>query len=393
MKKIPYGKHYIDNQDIQSVTNILRSEFITQGTTVSLFEKLVCSITKSKYAVAVSSCTAGLHISMRACGFKKNDILLTSIISFVSSPNSAKFLDGKVQFVDIANNDSISIDIDDLVRKIKKYKPKVVMPVHMGGASYNSKIIKKLSKKYKFKIIEDAAHSFGGNYDKKLKIGSCNFSDLTVFSFHPVKTITTGEGGIVTTNNKILYKKLLRLRSHGINKNDDKFLLKKNAYTNGKVNPWYYEMRELGYHYRITDIQCALGISQLKKLKKIVDKRRKVSKFYDKLFKNHEGITSFQISERESSSCHLYILNINFKKFKKTRQELMEYLEKFNIITQVHYIPLILHPFYYKGNNQLRNYPNAKKYYDNCLSIPCFYKITLKDQKFVYSKIINFLEN
>ena len=390
MKIIPYGKHFIDNQDIKAVTKVLKTPQITQGKLVKKFEDKICKITGAKYAIAVSSCTAGLHISLQSLGFKQNDYLLTSVITFVSSPNSALFLKGKVGFVDIENNDSVSMCLKDLENKIKKYKPKVVMPVHMGGTSYNFKVIKRLSKKYKFKIIEDAAHSFGASYDNKYKIGSCKYSDITVFSFHPVKTVTTGEGGVITTNNFKLYLKCLRLRSHGINKLNDKAINIKNAFTNNKLNQWYYEMRELGYHYRITDIQCALGISQLEKLKKILSYKKEVFKRYDKAFKNIENISILQKEKRNNTSYHLYLVKFNFKKMNKDRQSLLEFLEKNNIITQVHYIPVVYHPYYEKKFNK-EKFPNAINYYEGCLSLPCYFNYSKKDQNFVIKKIIEFI--
>ena len=392
MKILPYGKHFISKEDIKAVSNVLLSTHLTQGKAVSLFEKKIANCTGAKYAVAVSSCTAGMHIACKAIGFTTKSKLLTSVVSFVSSPNVAYFLGGQVNFVDI-NPKTIAFDIHDLKNKIIKYKPDIVMPVHIGGCSYNYEYIKDLSLKYNFKIIEDAAHSFGGKYNNKFKIGSCKFSDLTVFSFHPVKTITTGEGGVITTNNKEYYLKLLRLRSHGINKLDDSFLIKKQAYTNGKKNQWYYEMRELGYHYRITDIQCALGISQLNKLPDVLKKRKKIFSIYDKAFSNLSYIKPLQIDKRQFSSYHLYVVDIDFKKIKKTRQALMAYLEKNKIFTQVHYLPLVMHPFYKRLKFNIKDYLNAKKYYEGCLSLPCFFSLSEEDQKFIIKKIKFYLES
>jgi UDP-4-amino-4,6-dideoxy-N-acetyl-beta-L-altrosamine transaminase len=383
-KIIPYGKHFVDNKDINYVIRAIKNSDLTQGPMISKFEKKLSNFVNAKYSVAVSSATAGLHISCKALGFKKNSLLLTSVISFVSTSNVAYFLDGKVKFVDIDPN-TISFDLKDLELKIKKFKPKIIIVVHMAGCAFNMKKIKFLSIKYKFSIIEDCAHALGGMYDVKNKVGSCKYSDISVFSFHPVKTITTGEGGMITTNNKKIYKKLLRYRSHGINKLDDIFLNKKNAYTNGKINPWYYEMQELGYHYRITDIQCALGVSQLSKIYKFLKKRKDVARRYDLAFSDNLNIELIHSRFRNVSANHLYVIKINFRELKRNREELMRYLLKAGIRTQVHYIPIVMHPYYSKKGFKISEYPNAKKYYDNCISLPCYYSLSIKDQK----KIIN----
>lgn len=386
---IPYGKHFIDNSDVKVVIRALKSTHLTQGPMISKFEKKISNFVKAKYSVAVSSATAGLHISCKALGFKKNYLLLTSVISFVSTSNVAYFLGGMVKFVDIDPN-TISFDLNDLELKIKKFKPKIIIVVHMLGGAFNMKKIKSLSIKYNFSIIEDCAHAFGGMYDVKNKIGSCKYSDISVFSFHPVKTITTGEGGMITTNSKKIYKKLLRYRSHGINKLDDIFLNNKNAYTNGKINPWYYEMQELGYHYRITDIQCALGISQLSKIYKFLKKRRDIARRYDLAFSNNLNIELIHSRFRDLSANHLYVIKINFRKLKKNREELMSYLLKAGIRTQVHYIPIVMHPYYEKKGFKISEYPNAKEYYDNCISLPCYYSLSIKDQKKVINHINKF---
>jgi perosamine synthetase len=394
-KHIPYSTHYIDDKDIAAVTKVLKSRYLTQGQIVLDFENKVANYVGSKYAVAVSSCTAGMHIACKALGFNKKSKLLTSVISFVSSANVAHFLDGKVYFADINLND-LNISLEDLEKKIKKINPQIVIPVHMGGHPCDMVKIKELSKKYKFKIVEDAAHALGSNYlttRLKDRVGNCRYSDVAVFSLHPVKTITTGEGGIITTNNKDTYVKLLRLRSHGINKANDKFLNKRYAYTKGKLNPWYYEMRELGYHYRITDIQCALGITQLKKINSFVKQRKKSAKRYDKVFSKMENIDTFQGFNRNLSSNHLYITKINYKKINKTRADLMNYLKKKNIISQVHYIPIVMHHFYEKLGHKIKDYPLAKEYYEKCLSIPNHFKLTYKQQNYIISCLKKFLKN
>jgi dTDP-4-amino-4,6-dideoxygalactose transaminase len=267
-------KQFFNSKEIfKNINLLLRRTDFTLGKDVDVFEKNFAKLIGTSFAIGVGSGTDALFLSLKALSNKNKSEVIVPSFTFYATIGAIVTAGFKPIFVDI-NPKTIAFDIHDLKNKIIKYKPDIVMPVHIGGCSYNYEYIKDLSLKYNFKIIEDAAHSFGGKYNNKFKIGSCKFSDLTVFSFHPVKTITTGEGGVITTNNKEYYLKLLRLRSHGINKLDDNFLIKKQAYTNGKKNQWYYEMRELGYHYRITDIQCALGISQLNKLPDVLKKRK-----------------------------------------------------------------------------------------------------------------------
>lgn len=389
--KIPYSKQYVDKEDIREVVKCLKGNFITQGPYVAKFEKKISKYVGSKYAVAVSSCTAGLHMALKAINFSKNDKILTSIISFVSTANVSQFLNGHVDFIDI-NLDSISLNLEMLKKKIDK-NVKAIIPVHISGAAYNEKEIFKVAKEKNIFVIEDCAHALGGEYSDGTKIGSCKYSDISVFSFHPVKSITTGEGGVITTNNKEIYKKLLRLRSHGINKINDKFINNELAYTNGKKNPWYYEMRELGYHYRITDIQCALGLSQLKKINSFIKKKREISKYYDDELKNIFGLNLSQISMRNKTAAHLYVIRINYKFFSTNREEFMSYLKNKNIYCQVHYMPICMHPFYKNKGFEIENFPNAKKYYEECISIPCYYSLSKKDQKVVINHIKNFFDN
>ncbi len=386
MKKIPYGKHFIDKKDIDSVKKVLLSNSITQGPTILEFEKKVAKYVQSKYAVAVSSCTAGMHISMIACGFKKNSKLLTSPITFVSTANVALFCGGKVDFADI-DKETINLSLREIKKKIKDKKYDVVIPVHFSGNAFDTKKLKKILDK-KTKIIEDAAHGLGSKYKDGSMVGSCKYSDATVFSFHPVKTIACGEGGIVTTNNINIYKKLLRLRSHGINKLDDTYLLKEQAYTKKRLNPWYYEMQELGYHYRMTEIQAALGISQLNKINKFILKRKIIAKkYYQQIHNKKCNFDVAQISNYSKSSNHLFIIKLNLNKIKKTRAQIMYDLQKRGIQTQVHYIPVPIHPFYKKFNFNLSKIKNAMNYYDSCLSIPIYYSLTNKQQKYVLKNL------
>lgn len=395
MKKfIPYGKHFIDNADIEGVKAVLKSNSLTQGPKILEFEKKISKYVKSKYAVAVSSCTAGLHVSLLACEMKQGKTVITTPLTFVSTANVVEHSRAKLQLVDI-ESDYFNLDINILKRKYidKKKNFDAIMPVHFAGNAFDTKKLRKLVGKRKI-IIEDAAHALGSKYKDGTMVGSCKYADVTVFSLHPVKTIACGEGGIITTNNKKIYKKLLRLRSHGINKLDDKFLKTKNAFTKGILNPWYYEMRELGLHYRMTDIQASLGITQLAKINKFLLKRVKISNYYTKIInknKNKINFRSFLPENNLKSSNHLFIIKLDLKKISKSRAQIMAELRKQGIITQVHYIPVPLHPYYQK-KFKIKNFPNTLKYYKDCLSIPIFYSLNKKQQKYVFNKLVEVIK-
>ncbi len=383
---IPYGRHHIDKEDIKSVVKVLKGNNLTQGPLISAFEKKISKYVGSKYSVAVTSCTAGLHLASIVSGIKKGKTLLTSPITFASTANSSLFCGGETVFADI-DNSTINLSVSNIKKIISKKKIHAISPVHFSGLACDVKGIKKIADKIGAAIYEDAAHAFGASYPDGTKVGSCKYSDMTIFSFHPVKSISTGEGGIITTNNKKIYEKLLRLRNHGFEKNKNNFISKKNSHTNEKINPWYYEMQELGYNYRITDIQCALGLSQLKKIDKFINKRRKIAKYYDSAFVNLKNCKPVQKDMRDLSSNHLYILRINFKKLKKTRAELMNQFKKIGIITQVHYIPVINHPYFNKKKYKINSFPNSLDYYNSALSIPIFYDLTNKQQLYIIDKV------
>ena len=388
----PYGQHYIDKQDIEEVIKVLRSPYLTQGPKIDEFENAVARYVGSKYAVAVSSATAGLHICSLVAGIKKGTYAITSPITFVSTANAVSYNNGKILFSDINRRD-INIDpkkIESLINKQKKIK--AVIPVHFAGYPCKMREINKISKEKNIVIIEDAAHGLGGKYLSGEKIGSCKYSDMCVFSLHPVKSVAAGEGGVITTNNYDYYRKFIRLRSHGINKLDDKFLNNAFSKTNGFTNPWYHEMQEIGFHYRITDIQAALALSQLKKLDKFIAKRRKLSQIYDRAFKNSKYLKPIVKDEKNLSARHIYILRVNFKKLKMSRSELMIKLYNQGVGTQIHYLPVPEHPFYKKKLRNGKNnefLKNAYDYYENCLTIPLYYSLSYSEQK----KIISILNN
>jgi len=379
---IPYGKHHIDGKDIKEVIKVLKSNNLTQGPLIKKFENSISKYVGSKYAVAVSSCTAGLHLASIISTNLNGKNLLTSPISFVSTANSSLFNGGNTFFADI-DSDTANISVDEIKRLSKKIKIDSIAPVHFGGLPCDMKSIKKINSNIKAIIFEDAAHAFGAKYDNKNRVGCCKYSDMTVFSFHPVKSIAMGEGGCITTNSKKIYEKLINLRSHGIEKNSKKFFNSSQK----KNSQWYYEMQDLGYHYRITDIQCALGLSQLKKINKFLKRRLKIAKKYDYNFKNLKNAYPLHYQKRELSSNHLYILLIDFTKIRKTRSELMTEFKKVKIITQVHYIPITQHPFYKNKYKKEKFFKNANKYYEKTLSIPIFYDLKDKEQNHVINSV------
>ena len=374
---IPYGRQNIDKNDIAAVVKILKSDFITQGPTTPQFEKAISKVTNSKYACAVNSATSALHIACLSLGIGKDDIVWTSPISFVASSNCALYCGAKIDFVDI-DKTSYNICVKSLENKLidaekKGQLPKAVIPVHLSGQSCEMKTIKRLSKKYNFKIIEDAAHAIGGKYLGQ-PIGNCKYSDITVFSFHPVKIITTSEGGICTTNDPNLYSRLCRFRSHGVTRHPQEMVNKPDG-------SWYYEQLELGYNYRLNDIMSALGLSQLKKLKKFIRERKKIAKIYDKLFDKTPIITPKQSIDFDSSR-HLYIIRIP-----NNRDGVFENLRNNGIGVNIHYIPIYRQPFYQKFNFNYNDFKESEKYYKEAISIPIYPGLTISQQEKIY-KII-----
>lgn len=388
---IPYGRHHTDEDDIQAVVEVIRRGALTQGPTVELFEHAVAKYVGAKYAVAVSSGTAALHLSAMAAGVGPGSTLVTSPITFVASANAGLYVGAKVSFADV---DPLNINMSPAaLEEVLKKNPntKAVVPVHFAGFSCDMEAIKKLADKTGAVVIEDAAHALGAIYPSGRRVGCCENSLMTCFSFHPVKAIAAGEGGMITTNDQQIYRRLLRLRSHGIHKLDDRFLITAQAETDGVNNPWYYEMQELGFHYRITDIQCALALSQLSKLEKFIARRRELAKAYDRAFESADFIRPTQPRGRDSSGHHLYVLNIDFKAVGVSRAKLMLDLKKQGIGTQVHYLPIPMHPFYMKAGHTMTELPVAAAYYEQALSIPLFYALTDYEQSFVASSILETL--
>jgi perosamine synthetase len=384
---IPYGKHYLDEEDIQAVVDVLRSGVLTQGPVVESFERAVADYVGAKYAVAVSSGTAALHIAAVAAGIGPGKAVVTSPITFVASANASLYVGGRVLFADI-NSDSINISPEKLSEVLQKNSDAcAAIPVHFAGLSCDMLKIKAVADEAGAVIIEDAAHALGAKYPNGEKVGNCRYSLMTVFSFHPVKAIAAGEGGMITTNDEKIYRKLLRLRSHGINKLDDPFQLPEQAGAEGVLDPWYYEMQELGFHYRITDIQCALAISQFKKLDQFIARRKYLASRYDDAFLDMQACVPAQQQGRDISGHHLYVLRINFKEIGISRAHFIQELRAREIGVQVHYIPVPAQPYYRRMGFSPDDYPNAKRYYDEALSIPLFYSLTDSEQDYVVSNI------
>lgn len=384
---IPYGKHYVDEDDISAVTKTLRYGNLTQGPVIPEFEEQVAAYVGAKYAVVVSSATAGLHLSYLALGIRGGDGVLTSPITFVSTANAAHYCGGRAFFSDI---DRSTLNLDPTkVAETLAHNPeiKIVAPVLFAGSSEGIGEICTNARKFGKHIVEDAAHALGAEYHCGAKVGSCVYSDCTVFSLHPVKSIAAGEGGIVTTNDEKIYKSLLRLRSHGINKLDDDFINIDLAFTDGEINPWYYEMSTIGYHYRNTDIQVSLAQSQLKKLDNFIEHRRKIIRRYETELANLDHISAAQTTDYSKSANHIFPVHIDFEKIGTTRLAFMNQLKQAGIITQVHYIPVHLHPFYASLGWKANEFPDSISYYKTTLSLPLYYGLTNDDFDFIMTSI------
>ena len=379
---IPYGKQDVNEDDIKSLIDVLKSDYLTQGPVVPQFEKEISKYCKSSFAVAVTSATAGLHLSCLALGLKKGDYLWTSPISFVASANCARYCDANVDFVDI---DPVTYNIDPFLlekklMKAKKYNklPKIIIPVHLCGHPADMEEIFELSKKYNFKIVEDASHAIGATY-KNEPIGNCKYSSLTIFSFHPVKIITTGEGGAITTNDDNLARKIRLLRSHGITRDKEEMISESHG-------DWYYQQLFLGFNYRLTDIQAALGISQLKRIKSFIDKREEISQIYNKEL-SLLPITIPQQKNYVKSSRHLYVIRIDNKLSRLNHSNIFHELRKLEIMVNLHYIPIHLQPYYKSLGFHKGDFPNSEKYYEEAISLPIYYQLTEEKLNFVIENI------
>lgn len=372
---IPYARQSVSDPDIEAVVRVLRSDWLTQGPTVERFEKAVAEYCNVQYAVAVSSGTSALHIGCLAAGLGPGDSLWTSPNTFVASANCALYCGARVDFVDIDPH-TLNLDLSALEEKLTKAKtdgnlPKIVIPVHFAGQSCDMAGISDLAGRFGFTVIEDASHAMGGRYRGK-PIGNCAYSEMTMSSFHPVKIITTGEGGMVLTNREDLYRKLVRLRSHGITRDPD-------LMEGGSDGQWYYQQIGIGFNYRMTDIQAALGESQLVRIDKFVQRRHVLANRYGESLKDLP-VTLHRQHPDCYSAYHLYVIRLELKNFGKTRKRVYEEMRKAGVQVHVHYIPVHTHPYYRKLGFQPGDFPEAERYYREALTLPMYYALTDEDQ-------------
>ncbi len=384
---VPYGRQDINDDDVNTVAKALRSDFLTQGSLHIEFEEAISTKVNSKYCVSVNSATSALHLACLALGLGEGDILWTTPITFVASANCGRYCGAKVDFVDIEERTGL-ISIEKLEKKLLEASkidqlPKIVLPVHLAGASCEMSEISRLSKKYGFFIIEDASHALGGTYNQD-PVGSCKFSDITVFSLHPVKIITSAEGGLATTNCPTIYEKLKCLRSHGITKDKKKFI-------GGSFELWRYEQHELGFNFRLSDVNSALGLSQLKRLDQFIQKRNQIAKLYiDEL--SSLPLNFLLPMQNVISSYHLFIVQLDNKN-KEFHESFFNYLISKGIGVQLHYLPVHLQPYYSNMGFLKGQYPIAERYAISSLSLPMFPGLKKQEIQFVINQCKSFFEN
>lgn len=368
---IPYGRQNISEADIQAVVDALKSDFITQGPAIERFETAVAQYCQAKYAVAVNSATSALHIACLAAGLGPGDWLWTSPVTFVASANCGLYCGANVDFVDI-DPTTYNLSVSALKAKLESARkagklPKVVIPVHLAGQSCEMEAIYRLSQEYGFTVIEDASHAIGGDYQGR-KIGGCQFSDMTVFSFHPVKIVTTGEGGMVMTQDPALYRKLCLLRSHGITRDSAQMEQEPDG-------PWYYEQIDLGFNYRITDLQAALGASQMTRIDAFIRHRRELAAQYHQKLAQLPLTLPHQHPDTESA-WHLYVIRLQLEKLSLSHRDVFEQLRAAGIGVNLHYMPVHTQPYYCKLGFQQDDFPAAMQYYREAISLPIYYDLS-----------------
>ena len=379
MEFIPYGRQNITEKDIDAVVNVLKSDYLTQGPKVPEFEQTIKNHCNVQHALAMNSATSALHVACLALGVGKQDIVWTTPITFVASANCALYCGAVVDFVDI-NPKTYNLSVECLEQKLKQAKeqnklPKVVIPVHLCGQPCDMEPIHALSKEYGFSVIEDASHAIGGSYQNK-PIGNCQYSDITIFSFHPVKIITTAEGGVATTNSDKLAQKMDLLRSHGITRNTE-------LMTHEPDGPWYYQQIDLGFNYRMTEMQAALGVSQIQRLESITESRHKIAQRYNEKLANLPVSIPFQIQE-SYSGLHLYVIRLKLDGIKLTHLEVFNSLRSANIGVNLHYIPVHLQPYYQEHFGfQVGDFPQAEQYYKEAISLPLYPDLTEDQQDYI----------
>lgn len=380
---IPYSRQSISESDIEAVTDVLRSDFLTQGPVIPQFETVLSRKCGSKFGVAVNSATSALHVACMALGVKSGDRVWTSPITFVASANCARYCGADIEFVDIDpqtyNMSPARLEAKLVAAEQAGTLPKVVIPVHLAGQSCDMASIHGLAKKYGFSIIEDASQAVGGSYQGN-PVGGCQFSDITVVSFHPVKTITTGEGGMALTNDKILANTMARLRTHGITRE----IAEMQAIPDG---PWYYEQLDLGYNYRLTDIGAALGISQSDRIDEFVSRRHEIANTYNDMFANTSIQRPWQHPDAYSAF-HLYIVRVNFSSSKTTQKEVFDELRGKGILANLHYIPVYRQPYYRQFGYSVADFPEAERYYREAISISIYPDLSVDEQSFVARSLL-----
>lgn len=390
-KFLPYGRHTVLEDDVQAVVDVLNSDYLTCGPAVEKFEQTLTNYTGAKYAVAVSNGTAGLHVAMLAAGIEKGSIGCTSAVTFAASANAMLYCDIKPVFTDVEPNTGLMC-MKSLAEKLEQQKQmgepiRVVIPVHLTGQPVNTSALMDLKKKYSFTVVEDACHALGATYGTaNVRVGNLEGSEMSVLSFHPVKHVATGEGGAILTNDKKIYERLTKFRTHGIVKDPSLFEIQSDAHDkNGKVNPWYMEMIDLGYNYRLPDILAALGTSQMKRIDEIVSKRRDLAARYQKRL---EGNPFFDVIKPDAyglSSYHLQVVKMKSPSLCERRGDLMRALSEKSVGTQVHYIPVTAHPFYRKLGYKTPK--GAAEYYSQILSLPMYPAMTFEDVDYVIEQM------
>ena len=385
---IPYARQSISKQDIDAVVEVLQSDYLTQGPVVPAFENAVADLVGAKHAIAGNSATSMLHVACLALGVTTGDRVWTAPNSFVASANCALYCDAEIDFVDI-DSETFNMSPVALATKLEEAEksnklPKVIIPVHMGGQSCDMQSISLLAQQYGIKVIEDASHAIGGSYNSQ-KIGNCAYSDITIFSFHPVKIITSGEGGMATTQDEGLAHAMRRLRSHGITRNESEFEFSNDG-------PWYYEQQELGLNYRLTDIAAALGLSQLQRIDTFINQRNAIAVRYNEAFAS-TVITAPQIASNSISAFHLYIARCDFDNLNVTRVDLFQKMKDAGILLNLHYIPIYRQPYFAKMGFDPKTFPNAERYYEQAFSIPMYADLSEADQDTVISSLLSALVN
>lgn len=382
MKTIPYGRQYIDSQDIRFVSKALKQDLITTGNYVKKFEKNISKFLKVKFAISCSTGTSAIHLAFMSINLKKGDVIVMPSINFIAAYNMARLMNAKIFLADVdpLTGQMTPQTLLETIKRNKLKKIKAVLTMYLGGYPENVVEFYNIKKRFKFYLIEDACHALGAKYlfnKKYLPIGSCKHSDISTFSLHPVKTITTGEGGLVTTNNKIIYNKIIKLRSHGIYRN-------KNLH-------WKYDVKNISYNYRLSDLNCALGLSQLKKIKVFINYRKKIFNFYRSSFMKFRNFIKFPLYNSNEPSYHLFLVSVNFKKVSFRKNKLLELLKKNNIFCQYHYIPIYKFEIFKKKMN-LDFYKGSEIYYKNTLSLPIFYNLSFNSAKQVVKKMLTILK-